>query len=73
MTNAVTAGFLSGAILARKSGLKAMTGGALAFAGFSAAIDLFIRRETSELVCSHLHFSSTCLKLTRIIAFSSDD
>lgn len=48
MTNAVAAGFVSGGILARNSGPKAVLGGAMAFAAFSAAIDLFIRRETAE-------------------------
>lgn len=48
MTNAVAAGFISGGILARSSGPKAAFGGAVAFAAFSAAIDLFLRRETSE-------------------------
>ncbi|KAF8317586.1 mitochondrial import inner membrane translocase subunit TIM22 [Clavulina sp. PMI_390] len=46
--NAVTAGLFSGAVLARKSGPRAMAGGAVAFAAFSAAIDLFLRRETSD-------------------------
>lgn len=48
--NAITAGLFSGAVLARKSGPKAMAGGAVAFAAFSAAIDLFLRREPSEYV-----------------------
>jgi len=48
MTNAVAAGFVSGGVLARNSGPKAVLGGAFAFAAFSAAIDLFIRRETAE-------------------------
>lgn len=50
ITNAIAAGLFSGAILARNSGPKAMAGGAVAFAAFSAAIDLFIRREPSESV-----------------------
>ncbi|KZT58713.1 Tim17-domain-containing protein [Calocera cornea HHB12733] len=48
MTNAVAAGFISGAILAAGSGPKAAFGGGLAFAAFSAAIDSFMRRETAE-------------------------
>ncbi|KAG8860096.1 hypothetical protein FRB96_004119 [Tulasnella sp. 330] len=48
MTNAVAAGFVSGGILARSSGPKAAFGGAVAFAAFSAAIDLFLRRETAD-------------------------
>ncbi|KIM40301.1 hypothetical protein M413DRAFT_73782 [Hebeloma cylindrosporum] len=47
--NSVGAGFISGGILARNSGPKAAFGGGLAFAAFSAAIDLFfLRRETPE-------------------------
>ncbi len=46
--NAVSAGFLSGAILARHSGPQAMIGGGAAFAAFSAAIDLWIRSEPAE-------------------------
>ncbi|KJA28920.1 hypothetical protein HYPSUDRAFT_197056 [Hypholoma sublateritium FD-334 SS-4] len=47
--NSVSAGFVSGGILARNSGPKAVVGGGLAFAAFSAAIDmLFLRRETPE-------------------------
>ena len=49
VTNSVTAGFLAGGLLARNAGPKAAFGGGLAFAGFSAAIDLlFLRRETPE-------------------------
>lgn len=49
--NSVSAGFVSGGILARNSGPKAVVGGGLAFAAFSAAIDmLFLRRETPEYV-----------------------
>lgn len=40
MVNPVLAGFLAGGILARGSGPKAMVGGGMAFAAFSAAIDL---------------------------------
>lgn len=46
MVNPVAAGFMAGGILARKSGPKAVLGGGLAFAAFSAAIDLFLRRDT---------------------------
>ncbi len=47
--NSVSAGFVSGGILARNAGPKAAVGGGLAFAAFSAAIDLlFLRRETPE-------------------------
>lgn len=49
--NSVSSGFLAGGILARNSGPKAAFGGGLAFAAFSAAIDmLFLRREPSEYV-----------------------
>ncbi|KAG6859507.1 Mitochondrial import inner membrane translocase subunit tim22, partial [Termitomyces sp. T159_Od127] len=44
--NSVASGFLAGGILARSSGPKAAFGGGLAFAAFSTAIDLFMRRET---------------------------
>jgi len=47
--NSVASGFLAGGILAKNSGPKAAFGGGVAFAVFSAAIDvLFIRRETPE-------------------------
>ncbi|EIW54436.1 mitochondrial import inner membrane translocase subunit TIM22 [Trametes versicolor FP-101664 SS1] len=48
MVNPVAAGFVAGGILARNSGPKAVVGGGLAFAAFSAAIDLFLRRETAD-------------------------
>ncbi|KAI0790598.1 mitochondrial import inner membrane translocase subunit TIM22 [Abortiporus biennis] len=48
MVNPIAAGFMAGGILARNSGPKAAFGGGLAFAAFSAAIDLFLRRETSD-------------------------
>ena len=48
MVNPVAAGFVAGGVLARNSGPRAVLGGGLAFAAFSAAIDLFLRRETSE-------------------------
>lgn len=50
MVNPVVAGFVAGGILARNSGPKAVLGGGAAFAAFSAAIDLFLRRESSEYV-----------------------
>ncbi|RDB25432.1 Mitochondrial import inner membrane translocase subunit TIM22 [Hypsizygus marmoreus] len=47
--NSVSSGFLAGGVLARNSGPKAAFGGGLAFAAFSAVIDLlFLRRETPE-------------------------
>ncbi|KAF8891809.1 Tim17/Tim22/Tim23/Pmp24 family-domain-containing protein, partial [Infundibulicybe gibba] len=47
--NSVSSGFLAGGVLARNAGPKAAFGGGLAFAAFSAAIDLlFLRRETPE-------------------------
>ena len=55
MVNPIAAGFVAGGILARKSGPKAVLGGGLAFAAFSAAIDLFLRRETAECVCNVLY------------------
>lgn len=50
MVNPVAAGFVAGGVLARNAGPKAAFGGGLAFAAFSAAIDLFLRRETAECV-----------------------
>ncbi|TEB38466.1 mitochondrial import inner membrane translocase subunit TIM22 [Coprinellus micaceus] len=46
--NSVASGFLAGGVLARNAGPKAVVGGGLAFAAFSAAIDAFMRREPSE-------------------------
>ncbi|KAI4521280.1 Tim17/Tim22/Tim23/Pmp24 family-domain-containing protein [Schizophyllum commune] len=48
LTNSVTAGFLAGGILARNSGPKAAFMGGVAFAGFSAAIDMYLRREPPD-------------------------
>ncbi|KAH9944583.1 mitochondrial import inner membrane translocase subunit TIM22 [Amylocystis lapponica] len=48
MVNPIAAGFVAGGVLARNSGPKAAFGGGLAFAAFSAAIDLFLRRETPD-------------------------
>jgi len=64
--NSVSAGFLSGGILARASGPKAAFGGGLAFAAFSAAIDLWLRKEPAEYV--FLHFQSC-----RFLLVYSDD
>lgn len=48
---------MAGGVLARNSGPKAALGGGLAFAAFSAAIDLlFMRRETPEYVASFDYF-----------------
>ncbi|KAI0090716.1 mitochondrial import inner membrane translocase subunit TIM22 [Irpex rosettiformis] len=48
MVNPVAAGFVAGGILARNAGPRAVLGGGVAFAAFSGAIDLFLRRETAE-------------------------
>ncbi|KAI8970818.1 mitochondrial import inner membrane translocase subunit TIM22 [Trametes punicea] len=48
MVNPVAAGFVAGGVLARNAGPKAVVGGGLAFAAFSAVIDMFLRRETSD-------------------------
>jgi len=48
ISNSVAAGFIAGGILARNSGPKAALGGGLAFAAFSAVIDMFLRREPSD-------------------------
>ncbi|CCL99247.1 uncharacterized protein FIBRA_01262 [Fibroporia radiculosa] len=48
MVNPIAAGFVAGGVLARNAGPKAAFGGGLAFAAFSAAIDLFLRRETPD-------------------------
>ena len=50
MVNPVAAGFVAGGILARNAGPRAAVGGGIAFAAFSGAIDLFLRRETAEYV-----------------------
>lgn len=54
MVNPVAAGFAAGGILARNSGPSGVLGGGLAFAAFSAAIDLFMRREPAEYVLGPL-------------------
>ncbi|KAJ7647685.1 mitochondrial import inner membrane translocase subunit TIM22, partial [Roridomyces roridus] len=46
--NSVAGGFFTGGILARASGPKLAFSGGLAFAAFSAAIDMFLRRETPD-------------------------
>lgn len=48
MTNGILGGFVTGGILARNSGPRGTLGGAFAFAAFSGAIELFLRRETPE-------------------------
>lgn len=48
MTNGVLGGFVTGSILARASGPRAAVGGGFAFAAFSGAIELFLRREAPE-------------------------
>ena len=50
MVNPIAAGFVAGGVLARNAGPKAAFGGGVAFAAFSAVIDLFLRRETPECV-----------------------
>jgi len=46
MTNPVMAGCFVGAWLARNQGPLAVAGGCAGFAGFSAAIELYMHRET---------------------------
>ena len=58
MVNPVAAGFVAGGILARNSGPTGALGGGLAFAAFSAAIDLFLRREPAECVSEPLEIKS---------------
>ncbi|KAG8813041.1 Mitochondrial import inner membrane translocase subunit tim22, partial [Serendipita sp. 399] len=47
MTNAIAGGFVTGGILARNSGPRAALAGAVGFAAFSTAIEMFLRRDTS--------------------------
>jgi Tim17/Tim22/Tim23/Pmp24 family protein len=54
MVNPVAAGFVAGGILARNSGPTGALGGGVAFGAFSAAIDLFFRREPAEYVSGPL-------------------
>lgn len=63
MVNPVAAGFMAGGILARNSGPKAAFGGGLAFAAFSAAIDLFLRREARYCHSTSLSESTMLMKL----------
>jgi import inner membrane translocase subunit TIM22 len=67
MVNPVAAGFVAGGILARSSGPSGVLGGGLAFAAFSGAIDLFMRREPAEYVLGPLHRG---ISLT---SYASDD
>ncbi|CEQ40668.1 SPOSA6832_02301, partial [Sporobolomyces salmonicolor] len=46
--NSVYAGLISGAVLARNSGPRAMVLGGMGFAAFSAVIDSYLRRETAD-------------------------
>jgi len=46
--NAVAAGFVAGGVLARNTGPRGALWGGLGFAAFSAAIDLFLRREPAD-------------------------
>ena len=48
MVNPVLGGFLAGGILARNTGPMTAFSSAMAFAAFSGAIDLFLRRETKD-------------------------
>jgi hypothetical protein len=57
--NAVGAGFIAGGILARNSGPKGALLGGLGFAAFSAAIDLYMKREPAEYV-HNLLLTSCC-------------
>jgi len=67
MVNPVAAGFVAGGILARHSGPTGALGGGLAFATFSAAIDLFLRREPAECVSESLAMNSL------LTSYTSDD
>ncbi|KAI5476249.1 mitochondrial import inner membrane translocase subunit TIM22 [Pseudohyphozyma bogoriensis] len=46
--NSIYAGAISGSVLARNSGVKAMVFGGAGFAAFSAAIDLYMRWESPD-------------------------
>lgn len=48
IVNPVLGGFMAGGILARKTGPATALSSAMAFAAFSGAIDLFLRRETKD-------------------------
>jgi hypothetical protein len=72
MVNPVCAGFVAGGILARTSGPKGVLAGGAAFAAFSAAIDLFLRRETPEYVAFSLQFHRAELSPGRIEVQTGD-
>jgi hypothetical protein len=67
MVNPVAAGFVAGGILGRSSGPSGVVGGGLAFAAFSGAIDLFLRREPAEYVFGPLRWGSS------LTSYTSDD
>ena len=46
--NGIAGGFLTGAFLARKQGIGAMAFGACGFAGFSGAIEWYLRKPENE-------------------------
>ncbi|GAA5969578.1 hypothetical protein JCM11641_008167 [Rhodosporidiobolus odoratus] len=46
--NSVYAGAMSGAVLARNSGVRAMVLGGMGFAAFSAAIDSYMRHDSTD-------------------------
>lgn len=48
MVNPVAGGFITGALLARNSGPQGIMAGAVGFAAFSGAIDLYMRRQPSD-------------------------
>ncbi len=67
--NSLSTGMLVGGFLARNSGPKAAFGGGVAFAAFSAAIDIFfLRRETPESawLLSFHRASLICFYIARI-------
>lgn len=47
-TNAVAAGCVTGGVLAKNAGPQAAVGGCLAFAAFSAAIEVYMRQPSDE-------------------------
>lgn len=71
MVNPVAAGFVAGAVLARNSGPKAAFGGGIAFAAFSAAIDLFLRRETPEYARLSMSLTPRLINITARIEHRS--
>ncbi|CAO1639336.1 unnamed protein product [Sympodiomycopsis kandeliae] len=48
MVNPIAGGFVTGGILARNAGPQGIMAGAVGFAAFSAAIDLYMRRQPSD-------------------------